>query len=244
MDDLAFWKIRARGFNKLDWVNHRDYLHKFISICSPSSSDIVLDVGTGSGKVAHALSNLVNRVIGLDFSLDMLSKGKWGGNKQFIVADARKMPFDNAIFDLITIRSVLHHVLPSPLPVLKESLRVLKEGGRIVVSEGVPPTNSVLRQYEDIFSLKEKRILFKEGDVGKLLSNAGFERIKSSYYWIKKSSVKNWLEHSGLKKSRQNEILDIYLNDDELKKVHNLVLTDDGDCLIDVKTEVVKAFKN
>ena len=243
MNDLAFWKIRARGFDNLNWVNHRTYLKKLLSLCSPKNSDVALDVGTGTGKIARALSKLVNRVVGLDFSLDMLSKGKWGGNMKFVVADARKMPFDAESFDLVTIRSVLHHVMPSPLPVLKESFRVLNEGGRIVVSEGVPPSNSVLKQYESIFSIKEKRILFKEGDVENLLLDAGFDRVKSSYFWIKGSSVRNWLEHSGLKKRKQEEIFNIYLNDRELQKAHNCVIKG-NDCLVDVKTELVKAFKD
>ncbi len=243
MDDLAFWKNRSSNFNKLEWVKNNFYLKHFLHACSPDKFDVVLDVGTGSGVVADAVLPFVKRVVGLDFSLDMLSKGKWGGNKNFVLADARSMPFEDNLFDLVTVRSVLHHILPSPLPALKEANRVLKLGGRIVVSEGVPPSDSVFKQYEDIFSIKEKRILFREGDVEKLLVEAGFDRVSSSYFWIKKSSVRNWLENSGLRKKKQEEILSIYLNDKELKKAHNCVLRD-GDCLVDVKTEIVKGFKN
>ena len=243
MHDLRFWKIRSKGFNKLKWVKNHYYLKQFLRACSPAKKDVVLDVGTGTGVVADALLPFVNQVIGLDFSLDMLSKGNWGGKKNFVIADAREMPFNDNVFDLVTARSVLHHVLPSPLPALKESLRVLKKGGGIVVSEGVPPTDSVFKQYENIFSIKEKRILFREGDVAELFSAAGFKKIKTSYFWIRKSSVRNWLNHSGLEKKKQDEIFNIYLNDKELKKAHNCVLTEDGDCLVDVKTEIVKGFK-
>jgi len=206
MDDAAFWKMRSKGFNNLEWVKHNYYLKKFLFACKPSKDDNVLDVGTGSGVVADALLPFVNRVVGLDFSLDMLSKGKWGGRKIFVVADARKMPFADKTFDLASIRSVLHHITPSPLPALKEVHRVLKNGGRIVVSEGVPPSNSVFKQYEDIFSIKEKRILFREGDVEKLLIKAGFNRVSSFCFWIRKRSVRNWLQHSGLRKKKQEEI--------------------------------------
>ena len=242
MRDLRFWKIRSKGFNNLEWVKNHYYLKQFLRACNPAKKDIVLDVGTGTGVVADALLPFVNQVIGLDYSIDMLSKGSWRGKKNFVIADAREMPFNNNVFDLVTARSVLHHVLPSPLPALKESLRVLKSRGRIVVSEGVPPADFVFNQYKDIFSIKEKRILFREGDVAGLLSEAGFQKIKTSYFWVRKSSVRNWLEHSGLKKSKQDEIFSIYLNDRELKKAHNCVLKDD-DCLIDVKTEIVKGFK-
>jgi len=243
MNDLAFWRIRSRAFNKLEWVNNFFYLKNFVSACSPIKNDVVLDVGTGSGVVADALLPFVSKVVGLDFSLDMLSKGEWGGRKTFVLGNAKKMPFENDFFDLVVMRSVLHHITDFPLRALQESRRVLKKGGRFVISEGVPPSDFVFKQYEDIFSIKEKRILFREGNVEGLVRKAGFEKVSSFYFWIKKSSVKNWLKYSGLSKDKQDEIFSIYLNDKQLQKEHNCVLTRDGDCLVDVKTEIVKGFK-
>lgn len=46
--------------------------------------DIVLDVGTGTGVIAHSVSPLVKEIIGLDKSQDMLKHSNWYGNMYFI----------------------------------------------------------------------------------------------------------------------------------------------------------------
>jgi SAM-dependent methyltransferase len=48
-------------------------------------------------------------------------------------ADATRLPFRAGCFDAVTALNVLYH-LPDPLPALRAALRVLRPGGRVVVS--------------------------------------------------------------------------------------------------------------
>ena len=66
-----FWRKRSERYNALEWANHQSYLNAFAQAGDFKKTDIVLDVGTGTGIVAHAISPLVKQVIGLDKSQDM-----------------------------------------------------------------------------------------------------------------------------------------------------------------------------
>jgi SAM-dependent methyltransferase len=51
-----------------------------------------------------------------------------------MIVDAHKMPFENNSVDALTMVNVLHH-LHSPLDFFKEAQRVLKPGGKIILTE-------------------------------------------------------------------------------------------------------------
>lgn len=57
----AFWKIRSQHYNELEWASHRLYLDEFIRAGKFKKSDVVLDIGTGTGIVAHGVSPFVRR---------------------------------------------------------------------------------------------------------------------------------------------------------------------------------------
>ena len=109
MSEKNFWKIRSEQYDKLRWVKDDTYLNKIIQFCKPNHSDLVLDVGTGSGKVAKALKPFVNHVIGMDISADMMSYNEWEGMSK-ICNDILSPIFKNNTFNLITARMVFHHV--------------------------------------------------------------------------------------------------------------------------------------
>ena len=80
----AFWKMRSRHYNDLEWANHHLYLDAFIESGHFKKNEIILDVGTGTGIIAHAVSPFVKQVVGLDKSQDMLEHSNWCGNMYFI----------------------------------------------------------------------------------------------------------------------------------------------------------------
>lgn len=151
----------------------------------------MLDMGTGTGIVAHAISSLVKEVIGLDKSQDMLEHSNWYGNMYFIRRDIRDPIFASEIFDKVTCRQVFHHILKDRQKAMNECYRVLKKGGGMIFSDGVPPTKRVKKDYIEIFRLKEKRVTFCEEDLIRLMARAGFKNIKMEILWLKKMSVRN-----------------------------------------------------
>lgn len=241
--DRAFWRMRARRYNRLEWANHRSYLEAFVRLGDFRKSDLGLDVGTGTGIVAHAVSFLVREVIGLDKSQDMLEHSNWYGNMYFIKRDIRNPIFASEVFDKVTCRQVFHHILKDRQRAMNECYRVMKKGGRMIFSDGVPPTKRVKKDYIEIFRLKERRVTFYEEDLIRLMAQAGFKNIKLEILWLKKMSVRNWLVNSGLPQSIQDKIYRLHRDaQDYFKEDYNMKETAD-DCLIDMKMAILGGEK-
>src|SRR4029077_3042872 len=108
--------------------------------------DVVLDVATGTGLVARAVSERYGcAVVGLDLSADMLSAAAArNGHIALVRARAESLPFADESFDHLTFTYLLRYV-DDPAATMRELARVVRAGGRIVALDfGVPP-NPVLR---------------------------------------------------------------------------------------------------
>ncbi|KGX92165.1 ubiquinone/menaquinone biosynthesis methyltransferase [Pontibacillus halophilus JSM 076056 = DSM 19796] len=113
-----------------------------------------LDVCCGTGDWTLSLAEAVGskgKVIGLDFSQNMLSVGEDKRKAQskdhvsFVHGDAMNLPFEDNSFDYVTIGFGLRNV-PDYLTVLKEMHRVVKPGGKVVCLETSQPTAPGYRQ--------------------------------------------------------------------------------------------------
>ena len=241
--NASFWRKRAEHYNDLEWANHQLYLDVFIEAGNFRKTDVVLDVGTGAGIIAHAVAPFVREVIGLDKSQHMLKHSNWYGNMYFIKRNIPEPIFNDEVFDKVTARQVFHHILRGTQKAMDECYRVLKRGGLMVFSEGIPPSPEVKQDYIEIFKLKEKRLTFMEEELIALMGRAGFKNIQSNILWLRKMSVRNWLVNSGLPQSIQDRIFELHVNaGGHFKKAYNMVEIE-GDCLIDMKMVTLKGEK-
>lgn len=98
----------------------------------------VLDLGCGTGRYCALLAERGAVVVGLDPSLGMLARArqKIGPDRHFELCHGtiQKSDFPNEHFDLVVSALTLSH-LPELEPTLKEAVRVLKSGGRMVISD-------------------------------------------------------------------------------------------------------------
>ena len=98
----------------------------------------VLDVGCGAGKLAIYLhEKLGGDSIGIDFSTSNIEKARRNSQGvKFKVQSAEEMDFASNSFDAVVSLKALHE-MPNPMKVLKESNRVLKEGGEIMIIDWI-----------------------------------------------------------------------------------------------------------
>jgi SAM-dependent methyltransferase len=98
----------------------------------------VLDVACGPGNFTSFFADQLagdGFVIGLDNSVPMMARAVRDNScarAVYMRGDALDLPFNDRVFDVVSCFAALH-LVPEPLGVLNEMLRVLAPGGRIAV---------------------------------------------------------------------------------------------------------------
>ncbi len=165
---------------------------RLVDLAAPKKNEHVLDVGTGTGLVAHLVAPKVSpgTVLGIDLSDKMLAiaRLKKDKNVQFVGMAAEHLVFRPESFDLVTMGEALTY-FADPTTALEEAHRVLRTGGRLAVScqrrslntraqelffQGLTPL--ARRHYLSLPRYSSERSRFGEPDVlPKILAGAGFE---------------------------------------------------------------------
>ena len=171
---------------------HARVAARLVELAKPKRGEHALDVGTGTGLVAHLVAAKINPglLIGIDLSDRMLSiaRSTKAKNVQFLGMAAERLVFRRETFDLVTMGQALAY-LADPTAALDESFRVLRPGGRLAVSclrrslstpaqdlffQGLAPI--ARRHHLSLPRFSSERAAFGEPYVlPKLLSAAGFE---------------------------------------------------------------------
>jgi len=102
----------------------------------------VLDAACGTGRYAIPLAEAGARLCGLDGSEEMLAHARRKAADRSLTIDLRSgdlhdLPFEDASFDLVLSALELCHV-PDLNPVAAELARVLRPGGRVIISDFHP----------------------------------------------------------------------------------------------------------
>jgi sterol 24-C-methyltransferase len=159
-----------------------------IALCLPQAS-LVLDAGCGEGHTAMRLAERFGlQVEGIDLLDFNIARGRQlvqrrGADSQvrLQVGDYTSLPFADEMFDgVYTIESLVH--APEPQSALKELLRVLKPGGKLVLFEYSMPAQRDLNEADRaafaainegsaMYSFPE----FENGRFGEILTAAGFD---------------------------------------------------------------------
>ena len=192
---------------------HARIAARLVELASPAKHEHVLDVGTGTGLVAHLVAPRVSpgTVLGIDLSETMLSiaRAKKSKNLQFVGMAAEHLVFRPGSFDLVTMGEALAY-LADPTTALEEAHRVLRPGGRLAVSnqrrslntraqdlffQGLAPL--ARRHYLSLPRYSSERSRFGEPDVlRQILADAGFEvtRVSETVTGGRASDAREWTE--------------------------------------------------
>jgi demethylmenaquinone methyltransferase/2-methoxy-6-polyprenyl-1,4-benzoquinol methylase len=166
-----------------------------------TAGGLFLDVATGTGDVAIEIvkQHVFNaRVVGTDFSAGMLKLGRGkiaekGYQRQIALClgDAAFLPFEDTTFDAAIIAFGIRN-LPDYKSGIKEMMRVVKQGGKVVILEFPRSQN---RLFEKPFHLYLTKIL---PCIGEIVSGG-----KGAYKYLP-NSVLDFPGPEELKKIMQN----------------------------------------
>ena len=108
----------------------------------------VLDLATGSGDLALAIQRClpVTKVIAADFSPEMLEVARGKGVANTTVADALRLPFESASFDVVTVAFGLRNMADWDRA-LTEMSRVLRDRGHVLILDFSLPTGALRPAY-------------------------------------------------------------------------------------------------
>jgi demethylmenaquinone methyltransferase/2-methoxy-6-polyprenyl-1,4-benzoquinol methylase len=133
----------------LSYGRDRRWKRRLVDLAAPTPGASALDLATGTGDIAFAISARGARVVGLDVTRRMieLARAKAGGSvgaPGFLVGDMLALPFPGAAFDLVTMGYGLRNV-PDLQAAIDEVFRVLKPGGQALSLDFNRPSNPLVR---------------------------------------------------------------------------------------------------
>jgi len=105
--------------------------------------DTVVDLGSGAGNdcfIARALTGDEGRVIGLDFTEEMLAKARKNtaslgfSNVEFVKGEIEKIPLPENTADVVVSNCVMN-LVPDKNKAFSETYRILKPGGHFSISD-------------------------------------------------------------------------------------------------------------
>ena len=116
-----------------------------VEAIDPQPGERILDIAAGPGSSSLPLRRAGAQVASADFSLGMLRQGLVQSPElDFTAADATRLPFADASFDVVTMSFGFRNVV-EPEVALGEFHRVTRPGGRLLICEFSQPVNRAFR---------------------------------------------------------------------------------------------------
>jgi ubiquinone/menaquinone biosynthesis C-methylase UbiE len=174
----AYFDELAGRFGK-DYVPGRSWKALAEALLKILNYKVVADLGAGEGTLSQLLAQRAEQVIAVDSSPKMVEFGaelaKRHGltNLEYRMGEIEAVPIDDATVDLAIFSQALHHA-DSPLVAVREAMRILRPGGRLVVLD------LLQHHFEEARELYADRWLgFTEADLAGLLEQAGFTDVQT-----------------------------------------------------------------
>ncbi len=209
-------------------------LDTVVELLDLTGMEKVLDVATGTGNLAMALSPHVKEVIGIDITPGMLelavqaARERGLDNIDNLLGDVEHLPLRDSGFDVVTCRFSFHH-FPGPVMALCEMARVLRPGGRLVIEDMLSSEDTAKSEYQNkMENLRDPSHIkhYKASGIERMLQEAGLvvvDRVGGSSdfdfgHWIGMAdppagNVKSIREMMRVSMERDRSGLDVRLED-------------------------------
>ncbi len=180
------------------------------AIAALKPGETVLDLGSGGGFDCFLAARRVGeggRVIGVDMTAEMVSKARRNAEKgafdqvEFRLGEIEHLPVADQSIDVIISNCVIN-LSPDKPQVFTEAYRVLRQGGRLAVSDVVLTAELPSKIKNDFDASYAGCIAGASSidDLKKMLSETGFAEIKIEPKDASKTFIKDWSPGTNIEK--------------------------------------------
>ncbi|PXA99553.1 ArsR family transcriptional regulator [Nostoc sp. 3335mG] len=155
--------------------------------------DLLLDIGTGTGRMLELFAPQAVQAIGFDRSSEMLRLARAKlterglDHAELRQADIQALPLETAVADIAVLHHVLHFV-QQPYAAIEEAARVVRPGGRLLICDFAPHEREELRQRD-----AHARLGFSDEQMLGWFDEAGFAPISIETLGGGELTVKLWM---------------------------------------------------
>ena len=202
-------KVHAKG----------ESLDRLVAVADPKPEWRALDLATGGGHTALAIAPLVHEIVVTDLTPEMLEvarkhlESKGVRNATYQEADACRLPFPDASFDLVTCRIAPHH-FPDVAAFVREMYRVLRPGGRALMIDNIvpedPQAGNFINRFEKRRDPSHNRCLTIP-EWADLFTKAGFQDLHLEHFF-KAIEFEAWSDIKSVDEAVRGELRDMLVD--------------------------------
>ncbi len=171
----AYFKANAANWARLRSLHVRETEVEEATLAAIGDDriDMVVDLGTGTGRMLELLAAQSRQLIGVDSSREMLGFARANierlglKNAQLRHGDIYALPFADGMADLVCLHQVLHF-LDDPQRAINEARRIMAPGARLVIVDFAPHDLEELREDH-----AHRRLGFSDEQISTYLARAG-----------------------------------------------------------------------
>jgi ubiquinone/menaquinone biosynthesis C-methylase UbiE len=187
----TLWQEKKKDVGQV-YSNEDRIVRQLLRVCDLRGKR-VLEVGAGTGRDSFPLIECGAEIVQLDYSVNSLQILKslaeeLHAQTKIVGGDTFQLPFRDETFDVVFHQGLLEHFRhPQARALLKENIRVLKQGGLLLVD--VPQRYHVYTVVKHVFIAIDKWFAgwersFSTPELTKLLQSLGLTTIHAYGEWM------------------------------------------------------------